>query len=1228
MYVKDIVSYIFGEQIFEENHSNDLYNKDIELQQMISFVENHVGNVLKEYEIPSKKTDDRRGRLGPQNVRFDMSTHHGLFIVSPDRLSVNSQSNFSTMRANTGIYEGKWMYEVQLGSRGVMQLGWGVGQCKYNQESGVGDVVNSYAYDGNRIRKWNVSTHKYGEAWLSGDIIGTTIDMDDGTICFFRNGKNLGVAFEKISMGPGIVYFPTVSLALSENLTANFGRTPMRYPVKSYQILQNAPVNQLEKSQILFEWLEKLLVQFKSLDTLDDTCEGEKISPRGFLLCLARHIFKEIGPLVNVPYVAEDIFVPFTSKLAKKDCSMLDTCLDLMWSFLEVHEIKVCLETTVAYLSSVFRQVSTDLEYPEQRTTLVLLNCFCQHALTRQYLLQFVLFDKTKLVNFIHVKPLDEDCLNNIVNNIWYETNPLDPSVEIHKTSYINACDKIKYWTSEVEALQVEFLTTLLNNTDGNSSTPTSRTIFLNKFRRFVLETLVSNRRFITYQTPLPVTLCFFHRLLVAFRVLWDTEVGTNPIFVPCRSFCDSSINYSNIERLGGVLSHLKKTFRNDLVKLLGTDEDAVDQSQDTQLTAAAAATTGTNNLFSARVADTPVISVFARMIGVNPLGNPNMLERIGYFPSYAREPPLQFGSVDPTTSLIELLDGVILFYYAAAKKQIAKVANIRDVITEYSVAMSDMQSRLDIVKKMKDEDSENIKSQLLKTAEIFQTKLTEQARHMAWVRAVVYSEEKQERIAWVLRTVLLTLKRASESENLFSFVPEFYLEVLADLINGLKNHIHPTVLVDKITDFRTVLKDIAQFLCDHFLDARIINANSKDTLITSLAGFASNSMTLDALESVTKDARLKVVSNLLKSYENRAWAQSNWILVRFWQGHGFAFRYEKSPHVAKKVGPKILTQESLFRTIKPCPSLVFQAHVKEILLGNNQATVVFLNSLLNQLNWVFSEFIEMVQEIHNVSSRPERVFIESRQLRICATCFELAVSLLRVIEMTASIASEVFTDFTLPSSSNLLARLCQLLCQILNRISMPTSSFQHVLHLDIPDLQTVDHFPISTAVLGILIALLKEDILLPESDEIPQVTMTIISEPSFQMSSLNFVLGEVKTNKIKNYRPFSLLNYEDSVSKEEILMVKKIIEHLDYNRKKLPIETPCDDDKICKICYAYPITAIFKPCGHSSCLMCIERHRLNSKTCFFCKSIIEQVIVEGKILHEFSSDSSIQSDI
>lgn len=104
----------------------------------LSQAEDYVRAALGELERGQTQEDDRPGRIGPKTVRFDVSTHHGLFIVSPDRLSVNSQSNFSTMRANAAFYSGKWMYEVQLGSKGVMQIGWGTATCKFSQESGVG----------------------------------------------------------------------------------------------------------------------------------------------------------------------------------------------------------------------------------------------------------------------------------------------------------------------------------------------------------------------------------------------------------------------------------------------------------------------------------------------------------------------------------------------------------------------------------------------------------------------------------------------------------------------------------------------------------------------------------------------------------------------------------------------------------------------------------------------------------------------------------------------------------------------------------------------------------------------------------------------------------------------------------------------------------------------------------------------------------------------------------
>lgn len=105
---------------------------------------------------------------------------------------------------------------------------------------------------------------------------------------------------------------------------------------------------------------------------------------------------------------------------------------------------------------------------------------------------------------------------------------------------------------------------------------------------------------------------------------------------------------------------------------------------------------------------------------------------------------PLPAGPADPTLSLVELLDGIILFYHVAAKKQIAKVASLREIINEYTTAIADTKSRLEQAKKIKSTDADIILQELTKSVQVFQEKLSEESRHMAWIRAFLYSHEKQ----------------------------------------------------------------------------------------------------------------------------------------------------------------------------------------------------------------------------------------------------------------------------------------------------------------------------------------------------------------------------------------------------------------------------------------------------------------------------------------------------
>lgn len=46
---------------------------------------------------------------------------------------------------NVCVFKGKWMYEVQLHTRGIMQLGWTTLGARFTSEEGVGDSRDSYA---------------------------------------------------------------------------------------------------------------------------------------------------------------------------------------------------------------------------------------------------------------------------------------------------------------------------------------------------------------------------------------------------------------------------------------------------------------------------------------------------------------------------------------------------------------------------------------------------------------------------------------------------------------------------------------------------------------------------------------------------------------------------------------------------------------------------------------------------------------------------------------------------------------------------------------------------------------------------------------------------------------------------------------------------------------------------------------------------------------------------
>eukprot|EP01083_Nonionella_stella_P228194 808919_1 len=147
---------------------------------------------------------------------------------------ITAVSNFPTARANFYALGGKYYYEVQLNSAGLMQIGFADNRFNANESkgTGVGDDIHSWGFDGDRKLKWCNGSAAYGSKWSYGDTVGCFVDIDNCQIRFALNGVNLGLAFSNIKFYQNKVY-PAFSLQQGESMTIVFDKDHMRFPPRS-----------------------------------------------------------------------------------------------------------------------------------------------------------------------------------------------------------------------------------------------------------------------------------------------------------------------------------------------------------------------------------------------------------------------------------------------------------------------------------------------------------------------------------------------------------------------------------------------------------------------------------------------------------------------------------------------------------------------------------------------------------------------------------------------------------------------------------------------------------------------------------------------------------------------------------------------------------------------------------------------------------------------------------
>ncbi|BBN14829.1 Kip1 ubiquitination-promoting complex protein 1 [Marchantia polymorpha subsp. ruderalis] len=1219
-----------------------------------------------------------KGRMGPGVVMMDVDSASGNIKFDKTCLSLESQTIFSSARANACVWKGKWMFEATLGTAGIQQLGWATLSCPFTHLKGVGDAKDSYAYDGKRIRKWNEHYWEYGQLWVTGDVIGCCIDLDAGQISFYRNGTTLGVAFEGVKkLEPKDGYFPAISLSHHERCELNFGGRPFKYPVKGFCPIQSPPAVHIDRDKdglasparranYLLGCLQRL-VQLGSREVAAAMAPVERLKrftplSEGETLTVGAMIMELVQPLICTdvgseclgddvsPSMAEYVIwgslVPLlmdTFRLeAPHDSPSVDHALDFLLPCLDKRGVEMVMEA-LAYGCRTSPFTLTDYPYTGSYAYLAL----ACHLLERyDFMARWWSSENLEscLEGLLTRKVPNKYDYEALMPTVWWHGSREDLCSESRMRHAASALAKA---IAKVEELHWELCRTLLHfippvpsGSVVASSTQVPGLLFGKFLRNLICKNSGANRNM-----P-PPGLSDNSVLVSAYYVLLrflsegleghkngDTGDAGKEQQDMCAGFLhrpekrkfpvslflkENGYSY-DFARLGGTFSHLSKTLpvsSEDYAEVEWEESDMDDGGTVVKhggkckpaccLDLASNASTHCEmkgNVEKCATRQSTSVSERSNSISSecsnrhcddmeedkpSSSGRVDALLSRRYSPVRKNE-RIGFKTIKDLSEAIreeELLDMLVLLYHLGLG-------------SNFKQASFDMQHQMQLISQLEDIDRQirtdkassdcglkKLKEDRAATRE----KLIECVRRCTWYRVSFFSRWKQRGMyatcMWIVQLLLVFSKR----DNLFGYVPEFYVETLVDSFHALRRSDPPFVYPTSAL-LQQGLSPLVTFLVTHFSDSRIANPDIRDVLLQSISVLVQYKEHVAAFEKC-KAARECMVGSLLAAFDNRFWIPVSNILLRLCKGAGFG---------ASKCYPHGESFSSFFQLV--------QQLLKEKCLSDEKLFASFLNRLFNTLNWTITEFSVVIKEMQEFAER--QCPVPELQQRKCAIMFELSCNLERILEF---FTQELSHAFLLGAEMNLV-RLCELIIFVLNHTTSSADAqiFDSALRQQGQSLEKINRSMILAPIVGIVLNLSVATS--STNHGLVYDLAQVIANVDYSASMINdfeYLLefnwnaafkGDPSLKKLPELKNFvTRLSIESDAARERATEEEMLQSDL--------IRDATGEDKveICCICCVGELDTIFVPCKHQSCLRCITRHLLNNQRCFFCNAHISEL--------------------
>jgi hypothetical protein len=192
-------------------------------------------------DVPTSYADGGNGR-GNYCVASPISMAGSTATLSNGNLSFTNASASHARRASTiAVSSGKWYAEATITTVGGSYPLVGIATTStFNGATYVGADSTSYGYASNATKYNNAGAVSYGATYTTNDVIGIALDLDAGTLVFYKNNVSQGTAYSSLSGE-----FSFAASGLSGTVwELNFGQRPFTYtPPSGYVALntQNLP---------------------------------------------------------------------------------------------------------------------------------------------------------------------------------------------------------------------------------------------------------------------------------------------------------------------------------------------------------------------------------------------------------------------------------------------------------------------------------------------------------------------------------------------------------------------------------------------------------------------------------------------------------------------------------------------------------------------------------------------------------------------------------------------------------------------------------------------------------------------------------------------------------------------------------------------------------------------------------------------------------------------------